>query len=155
MVLLGQAAGKAPEQQFALELSTAVMALSLMSKDLALVLHTKEDCLLSLARLPVVEVLSVQHWGLVGGRRLGPVGVAYVQEVIAQVNQLGPGYCPGVVGEEVGAEEGTEGCLVVVVVEEGEEGVGKGVAGLRAHHSDSAFAQMAAALLLLANVYLQ
>jgi len=58
-----------------------------------------------------------------------------------------------VVGEEVGAEEGTEECLEVVV-EEGEEGVGEGVAGLRAYHSDSEFAQMAAALLLLANVYL-
>ena len=53
----------------------------------------------------------------------------------------------------MGAEEGTEECLEVVV-EEGEEGVGEGVAGLRAYHSDSEFAQMAAALLLLANVYL-
>jgi len=76
-----------------------------------------------------------------------------VEEVMAQVNQVGPGYCLGVVGEEVGAEEGTEGCLEVVVEEEGEEGVGEGVAGLGAHHSDSEFAQMAAAL-LLANVYL-
>ncbi len=71
MALTGQAADKAPEQQFALELSTAVMALRLMPKDLALVLHTKEDCLLLLARLPVVVVVSVQRWGLVGGRRLG------------------------------------------------------------------------------------
>lgn len=70
---------------------------------------------------------------------------------MAQVNQVGPGYCLGVVGEEVGAEEGTEGCLVVV---EEEEGVEEEVAGLGAHHSDSEFAQMAAALLTQANVYL-
>ena len=145
MALMGQAAGKAPEQQFALELSIAVTALKLTPKDLVLVLHTKEDCLLLLARLPVVVVVFGQRWGLVGGRGLGRVGVACVQEVMAQVSQVGPGYCSGVVGEEVGAEEGTEGCLVVVVVVEEEEGEGEGVAGLRAHHSDSEFAQMAAA----------
>ena len=155
MALMGQVAGKAPEQQLALELSTAVMALRLMPKDLALVLRTQEDCLLLLVRLPVVEAVSVQRWGLVGGRRLGRVGVASVEEVMAQVIQVGPGYCPGVAGGEGGAEEGTEGCPAVVVEEEGEEGVGEGVVGLRAHHSDSAFAQMAAALLTLVKVYLQ
>ena len=66
MALIGHAAGTAPEQQFALELSTAVMALKLTPKDLVLVLRTKEDCLLLLVRLPVVVVVSVQHWDLVG-----------------------------------------------------------------------------------------
>ena len=71
MALMGQAAGKAPEQQFALELSIAVTALKLTPKDLVLVLHTKEDCLLLLARLPVVVVVFGQRWGLVGGLLVG------------------------------------------------------------------------------------
>jgi len=87
---------------------------------------------------------------------LGRAEVASVEEVMAQVNQVGPGYCLGVVGEEVGAEEGTEGCPVVEEEEEEEEGVvEEGVAGPDAHHSDSEFAQMAAASLTQANVYLQ
>ena len=84
-----------------------MVALRLTPEDLVLVLHTKEDCLLLLVRLPVVVVVSVQRGGLVGGGRLG------------------------------------------------RGGGGGGGGGLRAYHSDSELAQMAAAFLLPANAYLQ